>query len=218
MIYFDVSSSVDIKSCCSVGDTEVVGALCGVPELARTSGGWDVLVTWREGVDHKATTHRVHTHTHIHTHIHAHTQEMKRLPTGGRLQRSYQLAQFEQATCCECRQRARTGGAHGSAQTPAYGTASQHLIQQKHHRRVATTVCLSFHPMAKEHVHALKAWLAASVWLRLARLPPPASRVRRSRRLRDTLAAAPGLLAHACVTEAVKLCPMGPKLRCTEVL
>jgi hypothetical protein len=39
---------------------------------------------------------------------------------------------------------------------------------------------------------------------------PPASRVRRSRRLRDTLAAAPGLLAHACVAEAVM---MGPKLR-----
>jgi hypothetical protein len=43
-----------------------------------------------------------------------------------------------------------------------------------------TIVCLSFHPMAKEHVHALKGRLAASVWLRLARLPPPASRVRRS--------------------------------------
>ncbi len=58
-----------------------------------------------------------------------------------------------------------------------------------------------------------KAWLAASVWLRLARLPPPASRLRRSRRLRDTLAAAPGLLAHASVTEIVNCCPMGPKLR-----
>jgi hypothetical protein len=64
---------------------------------------------------------------------------------------------------------------------------------------------------------AQNAWLAASVWLRLARKPPPASRVRRSRRLRDTLAAAPGLLAHACVTEAVKLCRMGPKLRHTVV-
>ena len=58
-----------------------------------------------------------------------------------------------------------------------------------------------------------KAWLAASVWLRLARLPPPASRLRRSRRLRDTLAAAPGLLAHASVTETVKFRPMGPKLK-----
>ncbi len=48
-----------------------------------------------------------------------------------------------------------------------------------------------------------KAWLAASVWLRQARLPPSASRMRRSRRLRDTLAAAPGLLAHASVTGAV---------------
>ncbi len=45
-----------------------------------------------------------------------------------------------------------------------------------------------------------KAWPAPSVWLRLARLPPPASRVRRSRRLRDTLAAAPGLVAHTLVT------------------
>jgi hypothetical protein len=51
---------------------------------------------------------------------------------------------------------------------------------------------------------------AASMWLRLARLPPPASRMRRLRRLRDTLAAAPGLLAHDSVTETVKLCPMGP--------
>ncbi len=49
-----------------------------------------------------------------------------------------------------------------------------------------------------------KTWLAASVWLRLARLPPPASRVRRSR-----------LLAHACVTGVVRLCPMGPKFRYT---
>ncbi len=37
--------------------------------------------------------------------------------------------------------------------------------------------------------------------------------MRRSRRLRDTLAAAPGLLSHACVTETVQFCPMGPKLR-----
>ncbi len=32
-------------------------------------------------------------------------------------------------------------------------------------------------------------------------------------RLRNTLAAVPGLLAHASVTEVVTLCPMGPKLR-----
>ncbi len=60
-----------------------------------------------------------------------------------------------------------------------------------------------------------KAWLAASVWLQLTRLPPPASRMRRSHRLRDTLAAAPGLHAHTLVTEEVKFCPMGPKLRYT---
>jgi hypothetical protein len=58
-----------------------------------------------------------------------------------------------------------------------------------------------------------KAWLAASVWLRLARLLPPASWVRRLRRLRDTLTAAPGLLAHACVTETVKFCPMGESMQ-----
>ncbi len=62
-----------------------------------------------------------------------------------------------------------------------------------------------------------KAWLAASVWLRLARLPPPASRLRRLRRLRDTLAAAPGLLVHASVTDTVIFCPMGPKLRPTAL-
>jgi hypothetical protein len=64
-----------------------------------------------------------------------------------------------------------------------------------------------------------KAWRATSVWLQLfiARLPPPASRVRRSCGLRDTLAVAPGFLAHACVTEVVKFSLMGPKLRHTAV-
>ncbi len=69
--------------------------------------------------------------------------------------------------------------------------------------------------MAKEHVHALEGLACRK--LRLARLPPPASRLRRSRRLRDTLAAAPGLFAHACVTETVNFYPMGPKLRHTGV-
>jgi hypothetical protein len=36
-----------------------------------------------------------------------------------------------------------------------------------------------------------------------------------SRRLRDTLATAPGLLAHASVTETIQFCPMGPTLRYT---
>jgi hypothetical protein len=62
-----------------------------------------------------------------------------------------------------------------------------------------------------------KAWLAASVWLWLARLAPPASRMRHSRRLRDTLAAAAGLLAHACVTEVERFCPMGTTLMHTAV-
>ncbi len=68
--------------------------------------------------------------------------------------------------------------------------------------------------MAKEHVHALKGLACRK---RVAAAAATASRVRRSRRLRDTLAAAPGLLAHASVTEAVKLCPMGPKHRHTVV-
>ena len=46
-----------------------------------------------------------------------------------------------------------------------------------------------------------KAWLAARVSLRLARLPRTASSAQRSRRLRSTHAAAPVLLAHADVTK-----------------
>ncbi len=58
----------------------------------------------------------------------------------------------------------------------------------------------TFHHLTNGKHMCYIASLAASVWLRLARLPPPASRVRCSRRLRDTLTAAPGLLAHASVT------------------
>ncbi len=76
---------------------------------------------------------------------------------------------------------------------------------------------LRFHPIAKRVCMRSKAWVAASVWLRRARLPPPASRVWRSRRQRDTLAAAPGLLAHAWITEVVSFCPIGPTLRYTAV-
>ncbi len=78
--------------------------------------------------------------------------------------------------------------------------------------------CLSFHPMAQCVVHAPKAWLAARVSLRLARLPRTASSAQRSRRLRSTRAAAPGLLAHANVTEIIKHFSMGPKLRHTAVV
>ncbi len=46
-----------------------------------------------------------------------------------------------------------------------------------------------------------KAWLAARVSLQLARLSRTASSAQRSRRLCSTLAAAPGLLAHALVTK-----------------
>ena len=58
-----------------------------------------------------------------------------------------------------------------------------------------------------------KAWLAARVSLRLARLPRTASSAQRSRRLCSTRAAAPVLLAHADVTENIKYFLMGPKLR-----
>ena len=50
-----------------------------------------------------------------------------------------------------------------------------------------------------------KAWLAARVSLRLARLPRTASSAQRSRRLRSTLAAAPVLLAHTEVTKTLYL-------------
>ncbi len=85
------------------------------------------------------------------------------------------------------------------------------LVYCNSNNNKCTPVCLSFHPMAKEHVHALKG-LACRKRVAAAS-SPAASRLRRSRRLRDTLAAAPGLLAHASVTEAVNFCPMGPKLR-----
>ena len=56
---------------------------------------------------------------------------------------------------------------------------------------------------ATENVHALEG-LACRKRIAPASSPAaPASRVRRSRRLRSTLAAAPGLLAHALVTKQV---------------
>jgi hypothetical protein len=63
--------------------------------------------------------------------------------------------------------------------------------------------------MAKEHVHVPK---GLAYRKRVAAASSPAATC-----LRDTLAAAPGLLAHASVTEAVKFCLMGPKLRHTAV-
>ena len=50
-----------------------------------------------------------------------------------------------------------------------------------------------------------KAWFAARMPLRLARLPRAASSAQRSRRLRSMRAAAPVLLAHAEVTEIIIL-------------
>ena len=62
-----------------------------------------------------------------------------------------------------------------------------------------------------------KAWLAARVSLRLARLLHTTRSAQRSRRLRSTRAAAPVLLAHAEVTKNIKYFWMGPKLRHTAV-
>ncbi len=98
------------------------------------------------------------------------------------------------------------------------------MLKDKYRRNantksLSTVMYLSFHHTVKKSMcMRSKAWLAASVWLRRARMPPPASRVRRSRRLRDTLAAAPTLLTHASVTETIQLCPMGLKLRHTAVV
>ena len=64
----------------------------------------------------------------------------------------------------------------------------------------------------------LKAWLAARVSLRLARLPRTASSAQRSRRLRSMCAAAQVLLAHADVTKNIKYLSMHPKLRHLMVL
>ncbi len=58
-----------------------------------------------------------------------------------------------------------------------------------------------------------KAWLAARVPLRLARLPRTASSAQRSSRLRSTRADAPGLFAHAEVTKNKIIFSMDPKLR-----
>ena len=62
-----------------------------------------------------------------------------------------------------------------------------------------------------------KAWLAARVSHRLARLPRTASSAQRSRRLRSTRAAAPVLLAHAEVTKNITFSSIGPKLRYSAV-
>ncbi len=60
---------------------------------------------------------------------------------------------------------------------------------------------LSYVAPVAENVHALEG-LACRKRVAPASTPTaPASRVRRSRRLRFTLAAAPGLLAHALVTK-----------------
>jgi hypothetical protein len=57
-----------------------------------------------------------------------------------------------------------------------------------------------------------KAWLAARVSLRLARLPRTASSAQCSRRLRSTRTAVPVLLAHAEVTKNIKYFSMGPNI------
>ncbi len=60
---------------------------------------------------------------------------------------------------------------------------------------------LSLHPTAQSICMRSKVRLAATVWLCLPHLPPPASRVHRSHR--HTLAAAPVRLVHASATGTV---------------
>ena len=61
-----------------------------------------------------------------------------------------------------------------------------------------------------------KAWLAARVLLRLARLPRTANSAQRSRRLCSTYAAVPALLTHAEVTKTYYVIN-GPKhVKCRE--
>ena len=85
-------------------------------------------------------------------------------------------------------------------------------------RAAVTVVCLRFHPMVRKHMHALKGLACRK---RVAAASSPAATCKQgaalTSRLRDTLAAAPGLLAHASVTEVVNFCPMGPKFRHTMV-
>jgi hypothetical protein len=59
---------------------------------------------------------------------------------------------------------------------------------------------------SRKHVAAASS--PAASYRQVAALTSPA---------RYTVAAAPGLLAHASVTEVVQFCPMGPKLRYTAV-
>ncbi len=80
-----------------------------------------------------------------------------------------------------------------------------------------TPVRLSFHPMAKEHVHALKGLACRK---RVAAASSPAATCKQDAALTSPARHACGcarLLAHACVTETVNFCPMGPKLRRTMV-
>ena len=65
--------------------------------------------------------------------------------------------------------------------------------------RCRTTAAVTQHRQA-ENVHALKGLACRARVAPASSSATPASRVRRSRRLRSTLAAAPGLLAHALVT------------------
>jgi hypothetical protein len=59
-----------------------------------------------------------------------------------------------------------------------------------------TVVYTSTHPKAESTCTRSKAWLATSVWLR-------------SRHLRDTLAASPGILVRALVAEILNSCLIG---------
>ncbi len=142
---------------------------------------------------------RTHAQTHWHTHAYVHA------PSCGTLTVTSCAPVFP---CCA---------------DQSYWQPSNHLrwlcvLQCRHvsHRcAVLAPLCCrripKFSPYGEMRMLALKGLacrkrVAAAI---VARLPQPASKVRRSRRLRDTLAAAPGLLAHASVTETGKFCPMG---------
>ncbi len=98
---------------------------------------------------------------------------------------------------------------------PAEAHSVEHSLQDSVtiNARASSAECLTLALWLSVLCMRSKAWLAARVSLRLARLPRTASSAQRSRRLRSTRAAAPVLLTHADVTKNIKYFSMGPKLR-----
>jgi hypothetical protein len=92
------------------------------------------------------------------------------------------------------------------------GRGNQLRAQRQERKRAQLPSCTKFSPNSSKNTHELAGLPCCK---RAAAASSPASWVRRSRRLRDTLAAAPGLHAHASVTETVKCYPLRCKLRCS---